>query len=411
MVVLLNDRDVLQYLVDNGMISSINLVQNGDMDYLKMHSYEIWQGKDGRWCTYLPTIPKRKFIKLKNRQDIVNAIIKFYKNPTMPKLEKVFLEAIKHKMELNEICKGTFDRYKVDFYKYFSDLRNETIESFNEKRLDSIIRHKIVEFELTSKAYNNLRTVLMLTFKYAKKEGFTELSITNFFDELDISPKVFARTQKKKQVFNESEIPKVIDYMIERNTLESLAIAFDFYSGLRSGELCAIRYDDFEGSILHIERQEIKEKDDNGICVYKIVDYTKTEAGDRKVFIPPEGMNIIRMIRKLNPFGEYVFERNGYRLHANAFNKTLYNACDRLGIDRLSMHKIRKTYGTTLIDNGVDTSLIMTQMGHSDITTTQKYYYFSNKDNAKKQAQIDGAINFDKHFDKHDNHAVLTLVK
>ena len=37
------------------------------------------------------------------------------------------------------------------------------------------------------------------------------------------------------------------------------------------------------------------------------------------------------------------------------------------------MHKIRKTYGTTLIDSDVDEGFITEQMGHSDISTTKNY--------------------------------------
>ena len=56
------------------------------------------------------------------------------------------------------------------------------------------------------------------------------------------------------------------------------------------------------------------------------------------------------------------------------------------------MHKIRKTYGTMLIDSGADDSTVMEQMGHSDITTTRKFYYFSNKSQAEKIEQVKRAI-------------------
>ena len=58
------------------------------------------------------------------------------------------------------------------------------------------------------------------------------------------------------------------------------------------------------------------------------------------------------------------------------------------------MHKIRKTYGTTLIDGGVDESIIIEQMGHSDIHCTKQYYYFSNKNREKKQSQLSKAIGY-----------------
>ena len=76
-----------------------------------------------------------------------------------------------------------------------------------------------------------------------------------------------------------------------------------------------------------------------------------------------------------------------------SFNDYLYKACDALGIERRSMHKIRKTYGTMLIDSGADDSTVMEQMGHADITTTRKFYYFSNKSHQEKVEQIQRAIN------------------
>ena len=58
------------------------------------------------------------------------------------------------------------------------------------------------------------------------------------------------------------------------------------------------------------------------------------------------------------------------------------------------MHKIRKTYGTTLLDSDVDEKFVVEQMGHADITTTKKYYYFSNKSAESKMKQINAAISF-----------------
>jgi integrase len=56
------------------------------------------------------------------------------------------------------------------------------------------------------------------------------------------------------------------------------------------------------------------------------------------------------------------------------------------------MHKIRKTYGTTLLDGDVDDALIAEMMGHKDINTTRQYYYFSNKDEAHQVEQMTRAL-------------------
>ena len=48
----------------------------------------------------------------------------------------------------------------------------------------------------------------------------------------------------------------------------------------------------------------------------------------------------------------------------------------------------------TLIDSDVDERFVMEQMGHSDVSTTKKYYYFSNKSTENKVKQINSAISF-----------------
>ena len=96
----------------------------------------------------------------------------------------------------------------------------------------------------------------------------------------------------------------------------------------------------------------------------------------------------------INPFGEYLFMNNGKRIRSNTINKRLHIVCDELGISFRSTHKIRKTYGTTLLDGDVDESLIAEQMGHEDIATTKQYYYYSNKSKKNKLKQISQAINY-----------------
>ena len=96
---------------------------------------------------------------------------------------------------------------------------------------------------------------------------------------------------------------------------------------------------------------------------------------------------------RLNPFGEYLFqdEKTHKRITENGFNHKLSRICIAVNIPVRTMHKLRKTYGTTLIDHGVDDSIITAQMGHADIKTTRQYYYYSNQSNDEKLNQLNKA--------------------
>lgn len=65
----------------------------------------------------------------------------------------------------------------------------------------------------------------------------------------------------------------------------------------------------------------------------------------------------------LNPFGQYIFMKNGKRIKGQAFTRRLYVICDRIGIGERSIHKARKTYATKLIDGNVPESVIKHKWG------------------------------------------------
>ena len=132
----------------------------------------------------------------------------------------------------------------------------------------------------------------------------------------------------------------------------------------------------------------------DGKYVTEVKDYPKSSAGDRYVFCTENAKETLEEILSINEDGEFLFEENGKRICESSFANAITWMCKTLKIPKRSMHKIRKTYGTTLIDAGVDESVIVEQMGHADIHCTKQYYYFSNKNREKKCNQIQSAINF-----------------
>ena len=152
-----------------------------------------------------------------------------------------------------------------------------------------------------------------------------------------------------------------------------MAILLAFQTGMRVGEIVALQYSDIDiqGGYINVDKTEIRYKDIDGTYKREIRDNAKTEAGNRKVIISSDAVNTIKRIRKINPFGEYVFMHEGRLVRGNSLTKRLKNICEHVDIPPRSMHKIRKTYATKLINNNVDEKIIMRQMGHTDIATTK----------------------------------------
>lgn len=395
---LYNVNAVLQYAVDHDMLDVQYVQDQIEMlkreELLKKHPYKIWQGKDGKWRTYLPDEEKGRNMKKRNTEaEIEDLVAEYWKekleNPTVREL---YDEWITDKLKRKEIVKETRDRYNRQFDESLQEFGKRRIKTIAEFDIEDTILNAIYEHDLTAKGYSNLRTLFYGIFKRAKKKKMVDFSITEVIADMDISKKSFRKVIKTDEelIFSEDETDEVINYIMESDLdILNLGILLYFKSGARPGELVALKPEDVMGRVLHIRRTEIFYKGDDGKNVYEVRDFPKTAAGIREVILPSSSEWILKEIRKLNPFGEYLFERNGERIRTYTFTSRLKTICRKLGIVKKSLNKIRKTYGTILLDNGVEESLVIAQMGHTDIKTTKRYYYRNRKNLQQKSEVID----------------------
>ena len=170
----------------------------------------------------------------------------------------------------------------------------------------------------------------------------------------------------------------------------------EFFTGTRVGELSSLKHEDNKRRyILKVQRTEYMYYDKvEKKRVTTVKNFPKTENGVREILLPKQAQEILDRIKQMNPDGEFLFMRNGRRITSKVFNYHIHKACEEVGIPPRSTHKIRKTYGSMLLSNNVDETLVLSQMGHSDISTTQKYYYYDILDDSKKLEKINNAINF-----------------
>ncbi len=400
---------ILQFAAKQGkldvgaMLDKMNNMEREEI--LKKHKYAIthWQ-KAGKeyYCTYLPNPnPGGRRICKKRRtlEELQNIIIEFYKSQERHiRFETVWREYIDQKLEYGEIQKSSYDRYNNDFDRYFvsreHNLKQKLFINITSDDLERFIKTAIKELGLTQKSYEGLRTIIRGTFKYGKKHHYTSLSITEFFGDLELPRNIFSQPLKEvdAEVFREDEVPVIKDVLWKHATIRDLGILLTFETGLRVGELSALKASDIDGRVIRVRRTEVKERGADHKWIFVIKEHAKTAAGARDLIIPSTAQGLIKAIITLNPHGEYLFEEDGHRIISNAFNKRLAAICKQAGLPVRSMHKIRKTYGTVLVDSGMDDKLIQEQMGHRDIETTRKYYYYSNKSLENKEKQVDIAF-------------------
>ena len=386
----------MQFIISNGMID-INDVQNSieamkRKELLEKHPYKIWQGKDGEWYTkLLEEDGTKKLRHRKTLKELEDVIIAHVRNRVeCPTIETVFYEWMNIRLDRGEIEKSTYSRYERDFIRYFTKIKDWKIQSVTELQIEDFIKRTIQELSLTRKAFSNMRTLIYGIFRYAKKKKLIKFSIKSTMDDIEFSKNEFQKIfhEDNEQVFMLDEEAKIIEYLENNQDLLNLGLLLLFKTGLRIGELTSLKKEDIHERQIHISKTETIYQDKEGKTHYDIKLFPKTEAGIRDVIIPDNCVWILNKIRRLCPFGQYVFMQNGERIRSYVFRTRLYSNCKKLGIVVKSPHKIRKTYGSKLYDSGeVPEAFMMEQMGHTDISCLKKHYYY-NRMNDKEKRQI-----------------------
>ena len=390
--------DILNYAIENGIIDLVNLQQQvEDMrktEYLKNHDQAIWES-NGYWYTHVKTSRGRKLLKRSTRDSLNELIIQTYFDMEVnPTIEECYTQWSKNKLEYQEIQKQTYDRYETDFKRYFVKFGKRKIKDVTDDELYDFCKNTIRDNKLTAKAWGNVRTLIIGTWKYAKRKHFTDLSISQFMGDLDIASRSFriVRHSDDEEVFTNEELKRLYQQIgQEKPSLLTLGVELALETGIRAGELSALEPGDFVDNCLVISKTEERYKGDDGY-IFDVRNSPKGKFGTRKVFLTPRANEIIEMVKEINPDGKYLFEKDGKRMRGKAFSQKCVWLCKKAGIVPKSLHKCRKTYATRLINARVDESLIRSQMGHIDFSTTRGFYYFNNKDEDEARKMVMEAL-------------------
>lgn len=396
----------LKFIIENGMLDLQNIEEQIEMKnnkkYLEMHTYKKWVNNEGKWCTYLPDTSKpynRALFRRKTEKEINDLIISYWKqHEENPTIEEVFKEWNDRRLERKQIKPSTHLVNTQTFNRFYKDIRRKRIGSLDDNDWEDFLCDCITEYELTAKAFSGLKGITKGFLKRAKKRKLIDMDVEHFFMELDVTDNDFKRRviNDEDEIFYDDEIVKIMNYIRQNPDARNLGIALMFVTGIRVGELVALKHEDFNGTTFQVKRTESRHRDDKlKKYVYYVDDFPKTPAGYRTVIVPTSQKWIVDKIKLLNPFGEYIFlDSKGNRMNTVKMRKRLYLICEKVGIKPRSPHKIRKTYGSILLDQGLDRKLIEGQMGHTSIACTEEYYHRNRKKLDEKQAIIDSLPEF-----------------
>ena len=415
----MENLELVKYALKNGMIDLSSIKNDIEMkkrtQYLEKHIYRIWHGSNEKWYTYLPDKEKgRKLIKRTSEKDIQDVIVKFYEETDdeavkdyktrKTTLKKLYDYWIKYK-SLHTTSSSYIRRINSDWKTFYEHdgISDIPIQKLTKVMLDEWSHQLIKQHDMTKTKYYSMSVILRQALDYAMDCGYIDY---NYFSDVAVDPKMFKGKNKvnnKKEVFLTDEEPVIKEYCKKKNennprNTTPLAILLMFELGCRVGELVAISKSDINGNYIHISHQEISEYNlVSGNYEYigtKVVSYTKSACGDRKVYLSREARRLIaRIIEINNHYGfvedDFLIINHRGRTKGVTINRRLGEYCKDVGISHKTTHKIRKTYISKMIDGNINIKTVMQQAGHASAKTTYSNYCFDRNTESEIERKME----------------------
>jgi len=151
-----------------------------------------------------------------------------------------------------------------------------------------------------------------------------------------------------------------------------MGILFMIETGLRSGELLALKWKDVEldRSRLHVHATILNPMS-NVKAVYQ--DSPKTKCSNRIVPLTPKAKAILKRLIE-DRQTEWVFEDKGKRYSYKQLMYQTKKLCREAGVTYYGEHVFRHTFATNCYYKGIDVKILSRLMGHSSVSVTYNTY-------------------------------------
>lgn len=279
---------------------------------------------------------------------------------------------LQHQLELyeNQVKTGALSPSTLDGYR--KAINSKRMAEWNDKPLSaatpSALRKWISEIGTTAKFTRNLLTPLRSMFEDALND---ELITFNPFERI-------ALTKLLKQTAKSSEYEVDPFTMDERAALvkaarsdERAQLQFMFASGLRPGELIALRWPkiDWIGNKALIDTNYVAGTEKA----------PKTDAGTRMLDLDATAIAALTEQKAVSFLANqhvWLNPRTGQAWESDAqIRKTLWQPlCQRAGVRYRNPYQTRHTYASTLLTAGTNPWYVAQQLGHIDVQMVYRTY-------------------------------------
>ncbi len=283
------------------------------------------------------------------------------------------------------------------FATYSVAIENHILPYYGERELKDISHEDNQEFilflsqkkrknglgYLSTKSVKDIMTLWMGILGKAERKGYINLGKVRYQYP---APAALQNMRKENYLTLQEEF-EIMNCLKNQKSLKSLGVALALTTGMRIGEICALRWEciDIPRGLIHVNKtlQRIYLKE-NGVGKSKlIVTAPKSFKSDRYIPLPETYLPVIKRHQKVPD--AYLLTGKADKFIEPRTLRAYYNRLmEKNGTKYVTFHGLRHTFATRLVESGCDYKTISELLGHADINTTFRTYVHSDMDKKRQ---------------------------
>lgn len=249
-----------------------------------------------------------------------------------------------------------------------SDLNNKLIQEY----CDNLLVNKI--------SITVIKEIVLLIKLSLKRDAKINNKQVIFIDlDLPIISK-----KRKVNIVNRLDQKQLINYILNNDRFKYSGIILTLMTGLRIGELCALKWTDIDlkKRLINVNKtlQRICEKGKKSKIT---ITQPKTSNSHREIPISNFLYDFLLSIKPTKR--DYYFVTNSLKpTEPRNYRKIYKTLLKKLKIQTTSFHALRHTFATRLIENKVDIKTVSELLGHASVNITISIYVHSEFNTKRK---------------------------
>ena len=193
---------------------------------------------------------------------------------------------------------------------------------------------------------------------------------------------------KKLEVLSVANHKKILNYIQSHFSFPGLGIYISLSTGLRIGEICALKWSDinvYDGILTvnrTIERIYIIEGERKHTEL--VINTPKTKNSCREIPINKELLTMLKPLKKVINDDYYILTNDERPTEPRTYRNYYKRLMEKLDIPKLKYHGLRHSFATRCIEIGCDYKTVSVLLGHSNISTTLDLYVHPNMEQKKR---------------------------